>query len=485
MRENDSGGRQKDSEMDFQSGLEPAAEEIKLQLRRMLASKRFIANENSARFLTTVVLKALAGQPIKEDILGFELFPMKYAQKDVGRDIADVRVNANKLRHLLADYYADEGLDDPVRILLPTPPGRNEPKLPAGKAYTPVFSRNPRSAAQTHYLQGQSMLSQLRLGKAEKCFIEAIDAEPAHAGACLGLAETYLVFAMCLNVSEAQEVSQGEQWRSFAGIFPDVRSLIANALALNRTSWRAHVLRGAAHCYQRKWKKADDAFRTALAIDPEGTRNDLWYTAYLAATAKLDEAAAHLQAKIKSSPENVAAITQYGFLLYARREFHEAYRVFRTANNLNGHYWPARIGDVLVMLELKKLVPDMAGDAVSTILSLNDFKSDLSFPGISALCLALNGLDEEARWHLDAFSVLCVGHRDWPLERLKDTNSVPVALAYLAMGDKFEARMWLKRAFYNYSPLLLWMRLWPLFDSLRTDEEFHWLLTEMKFPGYK
>jgi hypothetical protein len=248
----------------------PVEAEVRAQLGRMLASKRFIAQENPAEFLKLVVEKAIKNELITQAIIGCELFPTKYEKND----ISDGRVTALKLRAALAGYYAQEGRYDPVIITLPTPPGSNA-RLPTGAAYKPAFRYHPQSQARKEYSRGLSMLSQLNLNLTEGYFVAAISLQPGYPEPYLALATTYLLFPMCVtlvfvDVSGLPEGVNCQTWLAA------VRRLLANALTINRKSWRAHILRGVGHCYQHEWKKAGLAFDTALTISPEKTRDDAW-----------------------------------------------------------------------------------------------------------------------------------------------------------------------------------------------------------------
>lgn len=89
---------------------------MRLQLQRILASRRFAGAEKLSRFLTFIVEKTLAGTgaEIKEYLVALEV----YQRPDSYNPRVDsiVRVEASRLRTRLDDYYAAEGRHDPVRI---------------------------------------------------------------------------------------------------------------------------------------------------------------------------------------------------------------------------------------------------------------------------------------------------------------------------------------------------------------------------------
>ncbi len=108
---------------------EVSPEEIRAELRKILASQRFHSAEQLRNFLSYIVEKTLAGHSdeLKESVVAMEAFH-RGASFDPRLD-ASVRVQAGRLRTALAEYYEGESHGDGVRI-----------EIPKG-SYTPVFSR--------------------------------------------------------------------------------------------------------------------------------------------------------------------------------------------------------------------------------------------------------------------------------------------------------------------------------------------------------
>jgi adenylate cyclase len=97
----------------------PSASEVRDALGRILASRCFQQAGRASDFLRFVVEQTLAGsgQRLKGYTIGVEVFgrPTDFdAQSD-----ALVLVEAGRLRRRLVEYYASEGIADPVKITLP------------------------------------------------------------------------------------------------------------------------------------------------------------------------------------------------------------------------------------------------------------------------------------------------------------------------------------------------------------------------------
>src|SRR5512139_796988 len=97
----------------------PSAGEVRAALERILASRCFQQAGRASDFLRFVVEQTLAGsgQRLKGYTIGVEVFG-RPADFDAQSD-ALVRVEAGRLRRRLVEYYASEGIADPVRITLP------------------------------------------------------------------------------------------------------------------------------------------------------------------------------------------------------------------------------------------------------------------------------------------------------------------------------------------------------------------------------
>ncbi|HYL39087.1 MAG TPA: hypothetical protein VEV17_24430 [Bryobacteraceae bacterium] len=105
--------------------------EVRRQLQRILESDVFRRSAQMERFLTLVVERSLLGHPeeLKEYALGRDVFNRGNDYDPRADSI--VRVEAQRLRRKLREYYESQGNGDPVLI-----------DLPAG-SYVPVFRYLP------------------------------------------------------------------------------------------------------------------------------------------------------------------------------------------------------------------------------------------------------------------------------------------------------------------------------------------------------
>ena len=92
---------------------------VEQQLERVLASSQFVDTTRLNRFLQYLVRQSLAGnsEALKGYAIGVDVFD-KPEDFDPSIDTI-VRVQAGKLRNRLDLYYASEGKEDPLRIIVP------------------------------------------------------------------------------------------------------------------------------------------------------------------------------------------------------------------------------------------------------------------------------------------------------------------------------------------------------------------------------
>ncbi|PTW62309.1 tetratricopeptide repeat protein [Breoghania corrubedonensis] len=137
---------------------------VRLELSRILESPAFAASPQLRSFLTYIVERKLQGEP--ERIKGYTI-----ATEALGRDAsfdpsADpiVRVEAARLRRMLADYFRGPGVRDPIRVDIPkggyiphfTPAGDSDasaaPPAPAAAIRGPHRPRAAYGAAGAFFL---------------------------------------------------------------------------------------------------------------------------------------------------------------------------------------------------------------------------------------------------------------------------------------------------------------------------------------------
>jgi TolB-like protein len=107
-----------------------ASDRVMAQLERILASSEFVAGKRLGQFLRYVVMQSLNGQSgsIKQYTVAVDAFG--YGADFDPQSNPIVRIEAQRLRRALDQYYYSQGIEDPIRI-----------DIPKG-SYIPVFADN-------------------------------------------------------------------------------------------------------------------------------------------------------------------------------------------------------------------------------------------------------------------------------------------------------------------------------------------------------
>lgn len=104
------------------------ADDATAALDRVVSSEGFRASPRLQNFLTYIVTETLAGR--EEQILGKSIAVDVYGRQiDSEAGVSLVRVEARRLRRLLAEYYEGPGADDPLRFVID--PGGYKPRFEA------------------------------------------------------------------------------------------------------------------------------------------------------------------------------------------------------------------------------------------------------------------------------------------------------------------------------------------------------------------
>jgi serine/threonine-protein kinase len=145
------------------------------------------------------------------------------------------------------------------------------------------------------YLRGMYFYRRRRVDKAIDNFQAAIasDSTFARAHAWLGLSWSTSTLVGGAPISAT---------------FPRAIAEADRALALDSSTAEAYVAVGLAHLWSHHWDRADDAFRRALALDPNLAIGRLWYSWLLSATGRMREAMTEIELAKALDPLDAATV---------------------------------------------------------------------------------------------------------------------------------------------------------------------------------
>jgi tetratricopeptide (TPR) repeat protein len=436
-------------------------EEVEAELARILASSSFRGSDRAVAFgkrkraapqqsalLKFVVERTLNGERLTDEIVTREVFKKEPQTFEKSQAIARVQVGV--LRKKLTEYYATDGIDDPVSI-----------DVPVG-TFVPVFDHRKVSPPDKELERGFYQIdleAPENIARALAHFEECIRLNPSNAEAHAGKA-----MALCTRTLHDLGASPEH-------LFPLAEAEAKKALELDPNSWRGHAALAGIYTFRYEWNLADAEFNKALTINPEGTRDHGAYGPYLLGRGNYKSARKLAQRDEEEYPTNVTFLKRAALYLYAMREYAEAERILAELFALNEKLWHAHTLAALICLATER-----PAEALSHMREINKEGQPDLWPGLEILCLVQNNLHREAR---ERFDRLLEASSEGYLEPMQ------LALGYLAFGQYDQTIEQLKKGADVGDFHMLWLHLWPFLDPLRENEEFKALLRRIGLPSTK
>jgi DNA-binding winged helix-turn-helix (wHTH) protein/Flp pilus assembly protein TadD len=282
-------------------------------------------------------------------------------------------------------------------------------------------------------------------------FRQAIDLDPTYALAYVGLAECFLVLRV-------------HCWPSPVDGFAMARAAAMKALQIDDTIAEAHAALGLIQVVSEwDWDAAERSFRYAIDLAPDHPTTRNWYANCLAARGHLDDAIREAREAVRLDPLNLTWHLGVGHMLFLARRFEEAIDAELNVLEIDPQFWLA--------YWILGMAYEQTGERARAVAALrrgDDLSSgNLIIRGLLGRILALDGSDNEARRLLDDLTGR-QGRETAPAEL--------TGLVHAGLGDLDGAFDCFERAARDGSYLLAFLRVSPLFDSLRSHQRFGPLL---------
>ena len=429
----------------------------------LVPSERLLMRNGEALPLTPkafdllVALVRRSGHLVSKDELLQEVWPGRFVEE------VNLSVNVSTVRKALGRNPDGTTLIQTVsksgyRFVAPVAAGHST-RASLGPGVTHAVSANP--DAYRAYLEGRyhwSQRSEAGLKKAIDAFQSAVTCDPGFAAAHSGIADSYAALGYLSFISPADA-------------FPLARRHALLALERDAALAEPHASLGYVKFYfDWDWSGAEKEFQQAIALDSDWAASHQWYSIYLLAAGRPIDALREIRLARESDPLSLAINTDLGFHYYYTRQYDEAIKQLKSVLAMKQDFAPAH-------LWLGRAYQQMGqfDDALGEFRQVEE--SVREWP----VAVAARGSVEGAAGRPDkAKSVLAelqelAGHRF--------VTAYGVALVYAGIGDSDAAFTWLDKAFAERSHWLVWLRLDPRFDPLRSDSRFTELLGRMAFPN--
>ena len=278
-------------------------------------------------------------------------------------------------------------------------------------------------------------------------FQRAIELDPTYAPAYAGLADTYSLLANygVLAPNEA---------------FPQAEAAARKALDLDPSSSEAHTaLAYPEHHYTWNWEAAELDYKTAISLAPSNANARLRYAELLSSLGRHDEAIAEMHHALDLDPLSLVYANNLGRFLYHARRYDEAIDVLTKTLAVDPGRTYAHV-HLAMSYDEKHMYPE----------ALDEFRhafGDKPSLGLARL-YARSGNLPRARQMADLLR-LRAGDSDWFF----------LGGVYAAIGDKDRAFACLDTAYAKHDFFLVFLKVHPWMDPLRSDPRFGSLLKKM------
>ena len=279
-------------------------------------------------------------------------------------------------------------------------------------------------------------------------FEEAIKKDPGYAVAYAGQADAYELLSIGFGSKAPVEY------------LAQAKAMALKALEMDDSLAEAHTsLAYARWLGDLDWIGAEKEFKRALELKSSYVMAHEWYAEYLAALGRHDEALAAIKKAQQLDPLSVPVNRAVGWVIYFSRSYDQAIEELRKTLGMDPNFLAARL--VLWWALLAKGSHDEA---------IADIRKEVESPGLRTMkklmlgyACALSGRLEEAGGIL------------WELQpKIEGENRLALlaALLFIAMDDKDRAFEQLERAFQIREPGLVFLRVAPWADPLRSDRRY-------------
>jgi TolB-like protein/DNA-binding winged helix-turn-helix (wHTH) protein/Tfp pilus assembly protein PilF len=324
-----------------------------------------------------------------------------------------------------------------------------------------ISRRYPNSVeAYQLYLKGRyfwNKRTEESLLKSVEYFQQAIAMDQDYAMAYVGLADSYLVLKS-LSLITAKEAHLR------------VGDALQRALEIDDRLGEAHKsLAWVRFAYDWKWSEAETEFKRAIELQSNDATTHQWYAEFLSSMGRVDESLAEIRRAQQLEPAspiiNVIAAQIYFF----GRQYDQAIEQCHKTLELDPNFYIAH--DYLGWSYEKKGMYEEAIAALKKARQIENTPLQLCELGTA---YAGSGNKEGARMVIREI----VEGSD---RRLAPRHSYRLARIYSALHEAGPAFEWLEKAFNEREENLVWLKVDPHLDNLRSDPRFSDVMRRIGF----
>lgn len=308
------------------------------------------------------------------------------------------------------------------------------------------------------YLKGRFLWNKhekVSLGKSIRYFKKAIEIDPSYALAFAGLADSYQRISN-LNLAPRRAL-------------PKAKAAAAQAVALDETLAEAHCAWGLIKMfYDHDWQGAERELRRAIDLNPGASLPHQRYGSYLTISGRFEEALSEIRLAEELNPldlqisvnlaSTLSLMKRHGDSVNLLRQTLELEPNYRTAHYALGCAYRRQANYAAALREFKQLRrmecdSDLALGSIGHVLALSGDR-------VAAQSILAELLKMAQRRYISAYSI---------------------AIIHIGLDNKEEAFKWMEKLYKECNDWLVWLKVGPEFDPLRSDARFDILLRRVGF----
>jgi len=323
------------------------------------------------------------------------------------------------------------------------------PELTGAEKQKMASRQTVNPAAYQLYLQGRYQWNKRTLEGLQQSidyFQQAIEKDPQYAVAFAGQADAYALLAD-FNVLPAREV------------LPKVKSAAGKALQLNDSLPEAHASLGWAQFHDLDWAGAEKDFKRSIELNASYPPAHSWYGELLMAQGRSDRALDEMTRAYQLDALSPVLNLALGYRFYYARQYAQAIEQCQKVLAMDGKFVPAHV----YLGRAYEQKPDLTEAIAEFQRALEISEGDTNELAALGQAYAVAHREAEARKILDQLK-----------ERSQQTYVQPmwIAVIHTGLGEKDQAFDWMQKAYDDRSSWLVYLKVDPLFDPVRSDPRF-------------